>query len=139
MNTIDYRYGNDLDVDGVIELYNASGLGERRPVDDPRTFADMVRHGNLTVTAWDADLLVGISRTLTDFSYVGYLSDLAVRRSHRRLGIGVQLIQKTREKMGPRSMLVLLSAPQAVDYYPRVGFTQHPSAWVLRAGDAFPK
>jgi hypothetical protein len=34
---------------------------------------------------------------------------------------------------------VLLSAPQAVEYYPRVGFTQHHSAWVLRAGDAFPK
>jgi GNAT superfamily N-acetyltransferase len=123
----------------VIELYNASGLGERRPVDDPKIFADMVRHANLTVTAWDGELLIGISRTLTDFSYVGYLSDLAVRRSHQKLGIGIELIQKTREKMGPRSMLVLLSAPQAVEYYPRVGFTRHPSAWVLRAGDPFPK
>ncbi|HWZ81014.1 MAG TPA: GNAT family N-acetyltransferase [Terriglobales bacterium] len=139
MNTIDYRYGNNLNVQSVIELYNASGLGERRPVDDPAIFADMVRHGNLTITAWDGELLVGISRTLTDFSYVGYLSDLAVRRSHQKRGISVQLIQKTREKMGPRSMLVLLSAPNAVEYYPRVGFTQHPSAWVLRAGDVFPK
>lgn len=139
MNNIDYRFGNDVTVESVIELYNASGLGERRPVDDPNIFADMLRHANLTVTAWDAEMLVGISRTLTDFSYVGYLSDLAVRRSHQKLGIGIELIQKTRNKMGPRSMLVLLSAPQAVEYYPRVGFTQHPSAWVLRAGDPFPK
>jgi GNAT superfamily N-acetyltransferase len=139
MNTIHYRYQNDLPVVAAIELYNASGLGERRPVDDPEIFADMFRHANLTVTAWDKDLLVGIARTLTDFSYVGYLSDLAVRRSHQKLGIGTQLIQKTREKMGPRSTLVLLSAPQAVEYYQRVGFTQHPSAWVLRAEDPFPK
>ena len=139
MPTIDYRYGNDLAVEGVIELYNASGLGERRPVDDPAIFTDMLRHANLTVTAWDSDLLVGIARTLTDFSYVGYLSDLAVRRSHQKLGIGVELIQKTREKMGPRSMLVLLSAPQAIGFYPRVGFTQHPSAWVLRAEEPFPR
>lgn len=139
MKTIVYRYGNDLAVESVIELYNASGLGERRPVDDPAIFADMLRHGNLTVTAWDGDLLVGISRTLTDFSYVGYLSDLAVRRSHQKLGIGIELIEKTRKKMGPRSMLVLLSAPQAVEYYPRIGFKQHPSAWVLKAGDPFPK
>ncbi len=139
MNSIEYRYGNDLSVESAIELYNASGLGERRPVDDPQIFADMLRHANLTVTAWDGDLLVGIARSVTDFSYVGYVSDLAVRRSHQKLGIGGQLIQKTREKMGPRSMLVLLSAPQAVEYYPRVGFTQHPSAWVLRAGDPFPK
>lgn len=139
MNKIDYRYDGNLDVESAIELYNASGLGERRPVDDPGIFADMLQHANLTVTAWDGELLVGISRTLTDFSYVGYLSDLAVRRSHQKFGIGTQLIQKTREKMGPRSMLVLLSAPQAVEYYPRVGFTQHQSAWVLRAGDPFPK
>jgi GNAT superfamily N-acetyltransferase len=139
MKTIVYRYGNEFAVESVIELYNASGLGERRPVDDPAIFSDMLRHGNLTVTAWDEDLLVGISRTLTDFSYVGYLSDLAVRRSHQKLGVGVKLIQKTREKMGPRSMLVLLSAPQAIEYYPRIGFTQHPSAWVLKAADPFPK
>ena len=139
MKNIEYRYGNDLAVESVIEIYNASGLGERRPVDDAEIFADMLRHANLTVTAWDGDALVGIARTLTDFSYVGYLSDLAVRRSHQKLGIGIQLVQKTREKMGPRSMLVLLSAPQAVEYYPRVGFTQHSSAWVLRARDPFPK
>lgn len=34
--------------------------------------ADMIRHANLIVTAWEGDLLVGISRTLTDFIYVGY-------------------------------------------------------------------
>lgn len=139
MKEIEYRYGNDLSVERVIELYNDSGLGERRPVDDVTIVADMLRHGNLTVSAWAGDLLVGVSRTLTDFSYVGYLSDLAVRRSHQKLGIGTQLIQKTREKMGPRSMLVLLSAPQAVGYYPRIGFSQHPSAWVLKAGEPFPK
>jgi len=139
MTTIRYKYDAAVSVESAIELYNASGLGERRPVDSPEIFADMLRHANLTVTAWDGELLVGISRTLTDFSYVGYLSDLAVRRSHQKLGIGIELIQKTREKMGPRSMLVLLSAPQAVEYYPRIGFTQHPSAWVLRAGERFPK
>lgn len=139
MKEIEYRYGNDLPVETVIELYNDSGLGERRPVDDVKIVGDMLRHGNLTVSAWEGALLVGVSRTLTDFSYVGYLSDLAVRRSHQRLGIGTQLIQKTREKMGPRSMLVLLSAPQAVVYYPRIGFSQHPSAWVLKAGEPFPK
>jgi predicted N-acetyltransferase YhbS len=98
----------------------------------------MLRHANLVVTAWDKDLLVGIARTLTDFSYVGYLSDLAVRVSHQRRGIGIQLIQKTREKMGPRSMLVLLAAPRAVEYYPKIGFTKHNSAWTLKATEPFP-
>jgi hypothetical protein len=84
MNSIRYQYGNDLDLDQVIELYNASTLGERRPVDDRQVMSDMLRHANLVVTAWDGNLLVGIARTLTDFSYVGYLSDLAVKASHQR-------------------------------------------------------
>jgi predicted N-acetyltransferase YhbS len=95
----------------------------------------MIQHSNLVVTAWEGDLLVGIARTLTDFAYVGYLSDLAVRESHQRRGIGVELIRKTRERMGPRSGLVLLAAPKAVDYYPRIGFRRHDSAWTLRASD----
>ena len=138
MNNIRYEYGNDYDLDQIIELYQASTLGERRPIDDRQIVADMMRHANLVVTAWDGDLLVGISRTLTDFSYTGYVADLAVRQSHQKQGIGVQMIQKTREKMGPRSKLVLLAAPKAVDYYPRIGFTQPDSAWILSASDPFP-
>jgi GNAT superfamily N-acetyltransferase len=138
LRSVEYRYGNDLNLDQVIELYNASTLGERRPVDDRRIMTDMLRHANLVVTAWDGDLLVGLARTLSDFSYVGYLADLAVRLSHQRRGIGVELIRKTRERMGPRSLLVLLAAPKAVEYYPKIGFARHDSAWTLRANEPWP-
>jgi GNAT superfamily N-acetyltransferase len=137
MGPIDYRYGNDLDLDLVIELYRDSTLGERRPIDDRAIVEAMLRHANLVVTAWDGAQLVGLSRTLTDFAYVGYLSDLAVALSHQRLGIGTELMGRTRARMGPRAMLVLLAAPKAVDYYPKVGFKRHDSAWVLRAGEPF--
>lgn len=139
MNPIQYQYGNLLDLDQVLDLYQASTLSERRPINDRQAFTAMLTHANLIVTAWDQTLLVGIARTLTDFAYVGYLSDLAVRTSHQKSGIGKMLIQKTREKMGPRSKLVLLSAPKAVEYYPKIGFTQHPSAWVLEASAPFPQ
>ena len=135
MTDILFRYGGDLDLDTVIDLYRASTLGARRPIDDRSVMASMLAHANLVVTAWHGNQLVGIARTLTDFLYVGYLADLAVRETHQRRGIGVALIRKTREKMGPRSSIVLLAAPQAADYYPRIGFTQHGSAWVLKASD----
>ncbi|TMA83081.1 MAG: GNAT family N-acetyltransferase [Deltaproteobacteria bacterium] len=138
VSEIEFRFGNDLDLDQIIDLYNASTLGERRPVDDRRIMSDMLSHANLVVTAWDGALLIGIARTLTDFSYVGYLADLAVRASHQRQGIGIELIERTRQKMGPRSMLVLLAAPKAVEYYPNIGFTKHESAWTLRANQPFP-
>jgi predicted N-acetyltransferase YhbS len=137
MSVIDYRFGNRLNVDAVTELYRASTLGERRPIDDPAIVRSMLEHASLVITAWDGAQMVGIARTLTDFLYVGYLADLAVRDTHQRRGIGTELIRRTREQMGPRSHLVLLAAPKAVDYYPRIRFSAHPSAWVLRASAPF--
>jgi predicted N-acetyltransferase YhbS len=135
MSTITYRRGNDLPLDEVIDLYLSTSLGVRRPMDDREIVADMLRHANLVITAWDGDLLVGIARSLTDYSYVAYLADLAVRESHQKLGIGVEMIRRTREAMGPRSMIVLLAAPAAIDYYPKIGFTRHGSAWILKSGE----
>ena len=135
---ITYRYGNDLDLDQVIGLYKASTLGERRPVDDRAVMLAMLENADLVVTAWDGERLVGIARSLTDFAYVAYLSDLAVHADYQRQGIGVRLIEKTRQKMGPHSKIVLLAAPAAIDYYPHIGFRKHNSAWLLDAGDAFP-
>ena len=130
---ITLRVGNDLELDQVIELYRASTLGERRPVDDRSAMAAMLQYANLVVTAWDGDLLVGIARTLSDYAYVAYLADLAVRVENQRQGIGRILIAETRAQLGQRAKIVLLAAPKAIDYYPRIGFIQHPSAWILDA------
>ena len=131
---IDYRTGNDLDLETVIELYRASTLGERRPVDNRERMQRMVQNANLIVTAWDGPLLVGIARSVSDFSYATYLADLAVRASHQRQGIGRELIRRT-QALGGSATVILLSAPKATDYYPRVGLKPHPSAWTLRADE----
>ena len=130
---IAYRTGNNLDLAAIIDLYKASTLGARRPIGDPERMAAMLKNANIIVTAWDGDLVVGISRALSDFSYVTYLADLAVRASHQRAGIGRELIRRTRQEAGPTASLILLAAPAAVDYYPHIGFTQHPSAWFVKA------
>jgi GNAT superfamily N-acetyltransferase len=130
--TITYRDDAKLSVEQAIDLYRRSTLGERRPVDRPDIFEAMLRHANLTITAWNGDRLVGISRTLTDFAYVAYLADLAVDAARQRSGIGRRLIDETRARLGPECMIVLLAAPKANDYYPKLGFEHHPRAWVLR-------
>lgn len=132
---ISYRMGNDLDLDQAIELYRASTLGERRPVDDRDRMAAMLRNANLVVTAWDGELLVGLSRALSDFSFVTYLSDLGVRASHQRQGIGKELMRRTQAAGGPKTKVILLAAPAAEAYYPHVGFTRHPQCWMLSPGE----
>lgn len=138
MEALSYHTGNDLDLDEVIALYVASTLGERRPVNDRETMRAMLAHANLIITARDGARLIGIARSMTDFVYVAYLSDLAVHHAYQRQGVGVELIRRTREALTPGARIVLLSAPAAVQYYPRIGFTQHPSAWVLGPDDPFP-
>jgi predicted N-acetyltransferase YhbS len=132
---ITYRTGNDLDLDAVLDLYRASTLGARRPVNDRQRMASMLANANLVITAWDGELLVGISRGLSDFAYATYLSDLAVSASHQRGGIGRELIRRT-QAAAPAATVVLLAAPAAVDYYPRIGLARHASAWVLAPGQA---
>jgi ribosomal protein S18 acetylase RimI-like enzyme len=129
--TIQYRDDASLTVPMAIDLYNRSRLGARRPVHRPDIFAGMLQNANLTVTAWDGGRLVGISRSLTDFTYVAYLSDLAVDSGYQNKGIGRQLIAETRARLKPECKIVLLSAPEANGYYAKVGFEQHPCAWVL--------
>jgi predicted N-acetyltransferase YhbS len=129
--TIERVEGAALDLDEVLEVYRSSGLGERRPADDRERMAAMVRNANLVLIARESDgTLVGIARSVSDFSYVTYLSDIAVSGTHQRSGIGRALIDATR-KEAPTAKIVLLSAPAATEYYPHIGFTAHNSAWVL--------
>jgi GNAT superfamily N-acetyltransferase len=130
---ITYSTDSSLDVFHVIDLYNRSTLGERRPVDKPDVFQGMIDNASILVTAWDEKKLVGIARSLSDFVYVTYLSDLAVDENYQQQGIGKQLIELTQAQTSLDCMMVLLAAPKANDYYPKLGFTPNPRGWMLKS------
>jgi predicted N-acetyltransferase YhbS len=129
---ITYRDKAQISAAQAIDLYIRSSLGERRPINNLQTFESMLKHANLTITAWDGDQLIGISRSLTDFSYVAYLADLAVDQKYQRQGIGKKLVDETKIRLGPDCMIVLLAAPKANDYYEHIGFEHNPRAWTLK-------
>lgn len=125
----------DLDRDAFIDVLRRSTLAERRPVDEPDRIQGMLDGADLIVTArTDDGLLVGVSRSISDFHYCTYLSDLAVDQAFQRQGIGRRLIDYSREQAGLHTTLILLSAPAAVDYYPHIGFEQHGSCWIRKTG-----
>lgn len=130
---MDYTIERRISPGQYIDLLNSSGLGERRPVDNPEAIAMMLEHANLLATAWDGEVLAGAARCFTDFAYVTYCSDLCVRREYQRQGIGRELLRAILRAAPCR--IVLLAAPAAVDYYPHIGFTRHPSAWTLLPGE----
>ena len=131
---IEYKINTPISTDQFIQLLIASTLGERRPVDDRACMEGMVRNSNLMVTAWDGVNLVGIARSMTDFHYACYLSDLAVDKKYQRMGIGKKLLSLTQAQLGPQCKLILVAAPAASEYYGHVGFTNNPRCWVLERG-----
>ncbi len=129
----------ELEADAFIDVLRRSTLAERRPVDDPARIASMLRHADVIVTARVDGLLVGISRAITDFCYCTYLSDLAVDEAFQRQGIGRELIRRTHEAAGTKTTLILLAAPKARGYYPRIGMSAHDSCWMIPGGSPLEK
>ena len=126
-----YKQEPELTPEELIDVLLRSTLAERRPVNEQETIRAMLQHADLIITARLDGLLVGLSRAITDFAYCTYLSDLAVDEKHQRQGIGRELIRLTHEAAGLHTALVLLAAPKAQAYYPKIGMTKHESCWVI--------
>lgn len=128
---IEWKVNAPVTTDQFIDLLNASSLGGRRPVGDRVCMAGMLANSNLMVTAWDREVLVGLARSVTDFHYACYLSDLAVHQDYQRAGIGRRLQAVTQQQLGPQCKLILIAAPAASDYYRPLGYTHNDRCWVL--------
>jgi len=128
---IKYNLNKSITSSEFINILKNSALGERRPVDDLETVKGMIEHADIIVTAKLDDKIIGLARAVSDFSYCCYLSDLAVDEAYQKNGIGKKLIEKVQEQLGSKCKIILLSAPDAREYYPKIGFEKHPSAWTL--------
>ncbi len=134
METIIYQQELHIDTLEFKDLLIRSTLAERRPVEDVERLEKMLAHSNLIITARNKSTLVGIARSITDFYYCTYLSDLAVDGDNQKMGIGKELIRKTKLAV-PQTRLILLSAPKAVHYYPKIGMTRHDHCYMLGEGE----
>lgn len=130
MGDVAYQLEPSLSAEEFVDVLRRSTLAERRPVSDAAVIAGMLAHADLIVTARLAGQLVGVARSLTDFSYCTYLSDLAVDAGHQRRGIGRELVRRTHDAAGRHTTLILLAAPQAQSYYPHIGMRPHGSCWI---------
>ena len=119
-----------LTVEQVATLYTLSGIN--RPTDDLPRMQRLLDNANLTVSAWQGENLIGLARSFCDYGWVCYLSDLAVAQNDQHQGVGRALIEATRAHIGPQCQLVLLSAPTAMEYYPKVGFEKAEHAFMIK-------
>jgi predicted N-acetyltransferase YhbS len=132
MIKIDYHSDVKITEQEFIDLLKRSTLDQRRPVNELPRISKMLEHGNVLITAWDDEKLVGISRALTDFSFCTYLSDLAVDVAYQHQGIGKELVMRTHETAGHETTLILLAAPAAVNYYPKIGMEKFDHCYLIK-------
>jgi ribosomal protein S18 acetylase RimI-like enzyme len=127
---ITYQLNPPLTTADFIDILRRSTLGTRRPLHDLEAMEQMFQYGNVYVGAFHQDRLVGLARLMTDFVYTSYLSDLAVDEAYQKQGIGKQLIREA-QKATPKAKIILVSAPAAVDYYPKIGMRHHAHCYTL--------
>lgn len=130
---MDIKYKEEIpDIETLTSFFNDA---EYFPIKD-RTDLDrlkkMFQQADVVVAAWDKDRLVGIARSLTDFCYCCYLSDLAVRNQYKGKGIGKRLVEITKEKAGEQCKLILQSSPNAIDFYVKIGMERIDSAFIIQ-------
>jgi predicted N-acetyltransferase YhbS len=131
---IEYTIEKNLSPEEFKQVLVNSTLGERRPVDDQNRMKAMVEAADLIITARHNGQLVGVARSLTDFVYCTYLSDLAVDEKYQHQGIGKELIRQTKMAT-PEAILILLSAPKATEYYPKIGMQRHEHCFLIKEVD----
>lgn len=131
---ITYQIENSLSLEDFRKVLVSSTLAERRPVNDDERLKKMLKGANLIITARDNGVIVGVARSLSDFTYCTYLSDLAVDESYQKQGIGKKLLLKTKAETGD-AKLILLSAPAAIDYYPKIGMKRHEQCFFIDSID----
>jgi ribosomal protein S18 acetylase RimI-like enzyme len=130
---IDTAYAREdyLGPDEYIDIVRKSGLN--RPIEDRGRVERMLAHANLIVTARQDGRLVGFARSLTDFCFCCYLSDLAVDRACQGQGIGKRLIEETRTQAGgTQTTTLLLSAPTAMTFYQGIKMPHADNCFLYR-------
>lgn len=126
---IEYKFDIIPPTKDIINLYRTAGLN--RPVEDEQRISTMYKNSNLVISAWHNNELIGIARSLTDFCFCCYLSDLAVCLQWQKQGIGKRLIELTKERIGDLTMLLLLSVPTAMEYYPKIGMNKVENGFII--------
>jgi ribosomal protein S18 acetylase RimI-like enzyme len=129
-----YAREQDLPLEEFARVLDESGLGATRPLGDPERLGRMLAQANLVMTARrrPGGELLGVARCITDFSWCAYVSELAVGRAAQGLGVGRGLLAAAQAELGPEVSVILLSMPDAVGFYERIGMAPQDGAFAFR-------
>jgi len=122
------RFGGaeEIDLAQLAALFHDAGWPERAG-----DVSGMVAGSRFVVTAWDTSALVGFGRAYSDGVTGAYLTDVMVRSSHRRQGIGRSIVQRLLDETA--GLKVTLRAPPHMHaFYGSLGFSPAEHVFVRK-------
>ena len=92
------RITNDwqsIPFENIIELYNE--VGWTAYTKEPENLHKAFLHSSLVLIAQENAEIIGVLRSLSDFTAVHYLQDILVSPTHQKKGIGTRLLSEALE------------------------------------------
>lgn len=130
-----YAQEQDLPVEDYVAVLREGAMGPKRPLHNTVRIAEMIAGANFIVTARENGVILGVARCITDYAWIAYCAELAVKESAQGRGIGAGIVARAKELLGPRLGLTLISEPDAVGFYQRIGMEQIDRAFFLTRAD----
>ena len=124
------RWSNDLatiDWDELSALYRVAPLGDKSPADLQLVFGNSL----FRAFAFDGVRLVGAGRVLADGRDCAYLCDIAVLPSHRRTGLGKEIVARLLGLSRGHRKIILYSVPGTESFYEAFGFRRMTTAMAI--------
>lgn len=103
----------------VLHLFDQAGISKPN-----WTLERMARslENSIVACAWHEDELVGFASAITDFVWIGYITQLAVKPTFQNHGIGKHLVEMVSKKLGDEVALLVHSSETATKFYQSAGF-----------------
>ena len=118
---------NSVDWEELSALYRAAPLGDKKPADLKRSFANSLyrcfvrEHGRL----------VGVGRALADGVDCAYICDVAVLPSHQGTGLGKQIVGRLVALSKGYRKIILYAVPGKEPFYRKAGFLRMTTAMAI--------
>jgi GNAT superfamily N-acetyltransferase len=131
--SITYQHEPRLTAEEYIDLLLRSiDGGGIWPVKDIGRINRMLAGAQIIMCARDEKgRLIGASRSLTDFAWCTYTSELAVDKAYQRQGVGRELAIRQREVAGNQTTIFGVALPGVLEWWLKQGHKAVPTAYML--------
>jgi ribosomal protein S18 acetylase RimI-like enzyme len=127
---ITYSDKNDFDAAQMVRLFHQAPWAKDRTTEEAK---EMLCHTDLTVCAWDRDVLVGFGRVLTDFVYRATIWDVIVDQAYQKQGIGAEIVQRILHHPRLQKVELFWLCTRRPGFYEKLGFTSREQTGMVWA------